>query len=78
MDDVLEWVAAPGHSEHHTGRAMDIGTMESFNSDMTMDDTKGYYWLHQNKNKYGIELTHPKGSKKITFEPWHWYLSGNS
>ena len=71
MDSVLQRMAAPGYSEHHTGRALDIVTDtcdgEGFES------TSEYAWLRDHAGEYGFRQTYPPGSAcGLRFEPWHW------
>lgn len=61
--------ARPGHSEHQTGLAFDIGYI---------DDDFGNWdsgiWLAENAHKYGFIIRYPKGKQHITgykYEPWH-------
>lgn len=73
IDDILQVNAAPGFSEHHGGRALDIGTpgepaaMESFES------TPAFAWLQRNAAGHGWTMSYPRGNPHgIVFEPWHW------
>ena len=61
--------ARPGHSEHQTGLAFDLNTI---------DDSFGYTaegkWVEQNCYKYGLILRYPKGTEDKTgylYESWH-------
>lgn len=67
------YVSAPvGYSEHSTARVVDINDVED-----RFVDTEAYRWLQNNANKYGFELSFPKGnSQNISFEPWHWRYVG--
>lgn len=68
------YVAKPGESEHQTGLAMDVATLEFSNLDDKFSDTKEAKWLHENMHKYGFILRYPKGKENITgynYEPWH-------
>lgn len=66
--------ARPGHSEHQTGLAFDVNSLEqSFGS------TKAGIWLNENCYKYGFILRYPKGKESITgymYEPWHFRYIG--
>ena len=80
-----QYYTVPGHSEHHTGLALDIITPEYHNSVYTLDsrfaDTEAYTWLIENCNNYGFILRYPEGLDeitKITFEPWHYRYVGEN
>jgi LAS superfamily LD-carboxypeptidase LdcB len=70
--------APPGHSEHHTGLAVDVGTNTNPNLDSSFANTPEYAWLQENAGKYGFELSFPEGnSQGVSFEPWHWRYVGS-
>ncbi len=61
--------ARAGHSEHQTGLAFDLNTI---------DDSFAYtpegQWIKDNCQKYGLILRYPKGKESITgyqYESWH-------
>lgn len=61
--------ARPGHSEHQTGLAADINSVN--NSFINTPEGK---WLNDNCYKYGFIIRYPKGKESITgyiYEPWH-------
>lgn len=61
--------ARPGHSEHQTGLAFDLNSLEQ-----SFGDTKEGKWLEQNCWKYGFIIRYPKNKESITgymYEPWH-------
>lgn len=61
--------AKPGHSEHQTGLAMDVGKIDD-----DYGETKEGIWLKENAHKYGFIIRYPKGKESITgykYEPWH-------
>ena len=72
------YVSVPGHSEHHTGLAIDVG----FYLDGVVDHANAtlfslveqYAAVHKKLHKYGFILRYPKGKEAITkigYEPWH-------
>ena len=74
VHEILKLVAAPGYSEHHTGRALDIGTPGHAGLDEEFAQTKAYHWLTRQAGKHGFRLSFPRGNRHgIGFEPWHWY-----
>ena len=61
--------ALPGHSEHQTGLAFDIGSVER-----SFADTSEAKWIEENAHLYGFIVRYPKGKSDITgyiYEPWH-------
>lgn len=75
----------PGHSEHHTGLAIDIVDESYFNNHQGDLLTEAYeseasaQWLVKNAPNYGFILRYPKGKTaitKINFEPWHYRYVG--
>ena len=46
----VRWVARPGHSEHHTGLAVDLGDEESPACDVEppFEGTRAFHWLQKN------------------------------
>lgn len=61
--------ARPGHSEHQTGLAFDLNSVES--SFASTDEGK---WVKDNCYRYGLIIRYPKGKENITgymYEPWH-------
>lgn len=73
LQDVLSVNAAPGFSEHHTGRAIDIGTSGCPPLEEEFDQTQAFRWLSEHAKEFGFLLSYPKGSSGIIcYEPWHW------
>lgn len=70
-----KYSARPGHSEHQTGLAFDIGSVESARDfTISFGDTTEGEWLAQNAHKYGFIIRYPEGKTHITgyqYEPWH-------
>lgn len=61
--------ARPGHSEHQTGLAFDLNTIDS-----SFADTDEGKWVAENCYKYGFIIRYPEGKEDITgfmYEPWH-------
>ncbi|MSU50464.1 MAG: D-alanyl-D-alanine carboxypeptidase family protein [Opitutus sp.] len=73
--DILRLVAAPGYSEHHTGRAIDIGSPEHIELDEDFARTAAFRWLRRHAGEFGFHLSYPRGNPHgIAYEPWHWCL----
>ena len=67
---VDKYVAVPGHSEHQTGLAIDL---ESLECDI-FRNSKEYLWVKKNAHNYGFIIRYQKGKEKITgysVEEWH-------
>lgn len=61
--------ARPGHSEHQTGLAIDVNSV-----DKTFIDTPEAKWLEKHAHEFGFIIRYPKGKESITgyqYEPWH-------
>ncbi|MGM3307875.1 M15 family metallopeptidase [Anabaena sp. WFMT] len=72
--------APPGHSEHHTGYAVDIGdgAVPATNLQANFENTKAYQWLQANAARFSFELSFPKdNSQGVSYEPWHWRFVGD-
>lgn len=72
------YAARPGYSEHQTGLAIDITSLENpyVNS---FKKSKEYDWLKKNCYKYGFILRYPEGKEMITgynTESWHFRYVG--
>lgn len=72
-------VSAPaGHSEHHTGLAVDVGNNQYPSLTTDWAGTPEYEWMQENAGNYGFELSFPDGnSQGVSFEPWHWRFVGS-
>lgn len=72
--------APPGHSEHHTGYAIDVGDGNASATNLSPDfeNTAAFKWLEVNATKYNFELSFPKNNTQgVTYEPWHWRFVGD-
>jgi D-alanyl-D-alanine carboxypeptidase len=73
LESILEFVMAPGFSEHHTGRALDIGSPDSITIDGRFGHTAAFRWLRRQAGKFGFHLSFPRRNHHgIGYEPWHW------
>ncbi len=72
--------APPGHSEHHTGYAVDLGdgAVPATNLSQKFENTEAFKWLEANAARYSFELSFPKDNTQgISYEPWHWRFVGD-
>lgn len=70
--------APPGHSEHQTGLAIDIGTERGCSFECMETSAEGL-WLRDNAWRFGFLLRYPADKVDITgypFEPWHYRYIG--
>jgi len=75
IEEILRVNAAPGYSEHHTGRAVDIATPGSRPLTEEFEDTDAFLWLTARAVEFGFSLTYPRDNPwGIAYEPWHWSL----
>lgn len=73
IEVVLRTMAAPGYSEHHTGRAIDIGTPGELPLEESFAETKAFSWLDRHADSFGFSMSFPKGNRHgFIYEPWHW------
>lgn len=73
--------AKPGHSEHQTGRAIDMLHKRGYSnlSSASFENTQQFEWLTKNAHNYGFILRYTEEGKQITgimSEPWHWVYIG--
>lgn len=74
-----KWVAVPGTSEHQTGLALDIVSIENQNLDESQLKNPCQQWLMEHCYDYGFILRYPLDKSditKINFEPWHYRYVG--
>ena len=64
------YVAAPGHSQHQLGTAIDFNTV-----DPADENIPALKWLRKHAGEYGFSLSFPKGQEAETgypYEAWHY------
>ena len=73
IDEILRLVAAPGYSEHHSGRALDVGVPDEPLLEEGFALTLAFAWLERRAAEFSFYLSYPKGNTYgIKYEPWHW------
>lgn len=77
LDEILRVNAPPGYSEHHTGRAVDIGTEGVVALDAAFEATDTFRWLQAHAAEFRFRLSYPRSNAEgFMYEPWHWcYVS---
>src|SRR5258706_5507134 len=73
IEQILAVSAAPGYSEHHSGRALDLTTAGFAPLEEEFERSAAYAWLCTNAQRYNFRLSFPRGNAHgIAYEPWHW------
>lgn len=73
MDEILRVSAAPGYSEHHSGRCVDLTTPGCRALEEEFDSSPAFGWLAEHAAHFGFALSYPRGNRHgIAYEPWHW------
>jgi D-alanyl-D-alanine carboxypeptidase len=73
IEQILSVNAAPGFSEHHTGRAVDIATPGARPLTAEFDLSSAFLWLKANAVKFGFRMPYSRGNRfGFEYEPWHW------
>lgn len=68
-EEADRYSARPGYSEHQTGLAFDLNSL-----DESFGDTAEGIWLAENCHRFGFIIRYPKNKEHITgymYEPWH-------
>ena len=76
IEKILAVSAAPGYSEHHSGRAIDIATpgCRPLTEDFAVTPTFG--WLQENAGSYGFCMPYDRNNSwEVSYEPWHWFFN---
>ncbi|MBN8728768.1 MAG: D-alanyl-D-alanine carboxypeptidase family protein [Xanthomonadales bacterium] len=73
MAEILAVSAAPGYSEHHSGRAVDL-TCPGFPAlEEAFEHSPAFAWLGKHAEGFGFRLSYPRDNPHgIAYEPWHW------
>jgi D-alanyl-D-alanine carboxypeptidase len=73
VDAILAVNAAPGYSEHHSGRALDISAQGEPAAEESFENTGAFAWLRANAGGHGFVMSYPRDNPHgIVHEPWHW------
>jgi len=71
--DILRVSAAPGYSEHHSGRAIDLTTPGFAALEEEFERSPAFAWLRRHAKRFGFALSYPRNNRHgIAYEPWHW------
>lgn len=73
IEEILRVSAAPGYSEHHSGRCVDFTTPRTAPLEEEFERAPAFAWLKQRAARFGFSLSYPRGNRHaIAYEPWHW------
>ncbi len=77
LAQILGVSAAPGYSEHHTGRAMDLTTPGTRPLEEDFEASPAFEWLTEAAADFGFRMSYPRNNRHgIAYEPWHWMWTG--
>jgi len=77
IGQILAVSAAPGYSEHHSGRALDLSTPGFAPLEEEFERSAAFAWLCTNAQRYNFHLSFLRGNAHgIAYEPWHWCWHG--
>ena len=83
IERAKEYLTEPGHSEHHTGLAIDVvdeeWIMEGHGLAPEYDTQASQQWLVETMADFGFILRYPKEKEEITgieYESWHFRYVG--
>jgi len=73
IEQVMAVSALPGFSEHHSGRAVDVGTPDSAPLEYGFEHTAAFSWLKARAADFDFRLSYPADNQDgYVYEPWHW------
>jgi D-alanyl-D-alanine carboxypeptidase len=73
IDEILAVSAAPGYSEHHSGRALDLTSPGFAALEEEFERSPAFAWLAEHARRFGFAMSYPRGNRHaIAYEPWHW------
>ena len=73
ISDILQVNAAPGYSEHHTGRALDLTCPGSECLEESFEETAAFAWLERYAVDHTFLMSYPRNNQYgLLYEPWHW------
>jgi|GEM_PF-667354 D-alanyl-D-alanine carboxypeptidase len=75
LAQILSINAAPGFSEHHSGRAVDLTAPGFAPIEELFENSDAFAWLQQHAARFHLRLSYPRNNPHgIVYEPWHWYF----
>jgi len=78
IEEILQVSAAPGYSEHHSGRAVDVATPGYPVLEEEFENSNAFAWLQSHGSDFGFRLSYPRNNPHgVVYEPWHWAWWGD-
>ena len=78
IEDILRVSAAPGFSEHHSGRAVDVSAPGFPVLEEAFEESAAFAWLGEHAGEFGFSMSFPRGNPHgVAYEPWHWAWWGD-
>jgi D-alanyl-D-alanine carboxypeptidase len=75
MEQILQTSAAPGFSEHHSGRTVDLNAAGCQPLTEAFEQTRAFAWLVRCAPDFGFSMTYPRNNNLgVIYEPWHWTI----
>ncbi|UZS66452.1 MULTISPECIES: M15 family metallopeptidase [Pseudomonas syringae group] len=76
IKEILKVSAPPGYSEHHSGRAIDVGTSGYTDLEVDFESSGAFEWLSRHAANFNFSLSFPRNNVHgYSYEPWHWLFS---
>ena len=73
IEQIVRVSALPGFSEHHSGRAIDVGMREIPPVTEEFELSPAFEWLTRRGRDFGFEMSYPRSNDLgVIYEPWHW------
>ncbi len=73
INNILKVSAAPGYSEHHSGRALDVSSPGYAALEEEFEHSPAFEWLCEHASDFGFSLSYPRDNDHgVIYEPWHW------
>ncbi len=73
IEQILKVSAAPGYSEHHSGRALDLTTPGYPVLEENFEHSSAFSWLRKHAADFQFSLSFPRDNPHgVVYEPWHW------
>ena len=77
IEQILKVNAAPGFSQHHTGKAIDIATPGSRPLTEEFEASAAFGWLQFRAAQFGFTMPYGRNNAfGLNYEPWHWSIIG--
>ena len=78
IEEILQVSAAPGYSEHHSGRAVDVTAPGYRVLEEEFENSNAFAWLESHGSDFGFRLSYPRNNPHgVVYEPWHWAWWGD-